>query len=306
MKKLFYLIVLTLILGLVLTGSPQGSVQLDSVNIGDTTSEPGHNLMGWTDVWTCGPYNVANKTGDWCACHDGGTGVGNMRLIWGDGGETCALGNNWASVDLDVGCNWAKTLRLDHLDGAGDDGFNVYVNENLVGTYVATSETANVWYVTDFNISEWNFTGELTIKFVATGSAWSGCGTYGQVAFNLIELYGGPVSATVDIDPDELNLDAGGKWITAYIELPTGYDVNDIELSSVILEDGANTVEAQLKPTKVGDHDEDGVLDLMVTFDRAIVAGWFVQGDTKLLTLTGTVGGICFEGSDTITTITED
>ena len=301
------IIILTVILGLVLNGSSQSLVPLDSVNIGDATSESGHNLVGWTDVWTCGPFNVANKTGDWCACHDGGAGVGNMRLIWGDGGETCDTANNWASVDLDVNCNWAQTLKVEHLDGSADDGFNVYVNNTYVGTY-EDQYPSNTWTETEFNISSGNYTGLLTIKLEATAPAWGGCGTYGQVAFNLIELYGGPVSATVDIDPDELNLDAGGKWITAYIELPTGYDVNDINITSVELWiwDSSASVMAQPKPTKIGDHDVNGIPDLMVKFDRAAVASWFEQGDTKLLTLTGTVGGIYFEGSDTITTITED
>ena len=303
MKKLLYLIVLALILSLVLTGSSQSLVQLDDVNIGDTTSEIGHDLVGWTLIWTCGPYSVPLRQGNWCACH----ADGNMRLIWGDGGETCASGNNSASVDLNVNCDWAQTLKVEHLDGAGDDGFDVFVNGIYIDTYEATPETDNVWYVTNFDISPWNFTGELTIEFVATGSAWEGCETYGQVAFNTIKLWGGLVSATVDIDPDELNLNARGKWITAYIELPSGYDVNDIDINNVELCYGTNCVKAELKPTKIGDHDLNGVDDLMVKFDRATVAGWLQQGDIPTFTLTGiTVGGICFEGSDTITTITED
>jgi len=289
MKKLTYLIVLALILGLVLTGSSQGLVQLDSVNIGDTASEAGHNLDGWTKIWSgCG----------WCGPDS------DMRLIWGDGGETCAPENNWASVTLDAGALYAKTLRVEHLDGAADDGFYVYIDGKQVDVYT-DQYLSNTWTATVFDISSYNFSGLLTIKFEATAPAWGGCGTYGQVAFNMIELWG-PVSATVDIDPDELNLDAGGKWITAYIELPSGYDVNDIAISSVeLLYDGSSEY-AQIKPIKVDDHDEDGVPDLMVKFDRADVANWFTPDDTKTLTLTGTVGGICFEGSDNITAITED
>jgi len=315
MKKLTYLIIVALILGLVLTGCSLLSnisqvpatgqsgttylmkglsfdpVLLDSVNIGDTDSELKHDLEGWSDIWSgCG----------WCGLD------ANMRLIWGDGGETCDSENNWASVVLDVGCKTAKTLKVEHLDGAADDGFDVYINGTHVGTYVDQYPT-NTWTTTEFNISSGHFTGLLTIKFEATAPAWGGCGTYGQVAFNMIELWGGAISATINIDPDELNLNARGKWITAYIELPSGYDVNDIDVSCVKLCDGSNCVTAISKPTKIGDHDVNGVDDLMVKFDRANVATWFTQGDTKLLTLTGiTVGGICFEGSDTITTITED
>jgi len=35
------------------------------------------------------------------------------------------------------------------------------------------------------------------------------------------------LSATVDLDPDTLNLESKGKWITCYIELPEGYDTGD-------------------------------------------------------------------------------
>jgi len=35
------------------------------------------------------------------------------------------------------------------------------------------------------------------------------------------------LSATVDLDPDTLNLESKGKWITCYIELPEGYGIGD-------------------------------------------------------------------------------
>ena len=44
-----------------------------------------------------------------------------------------------------------------------------------------------------------------------------------------------PIVATVDFDPDTLNLGSGGEWVTAYIELPDGYDVAGIDASSVLL-----------------------------------------------------------------------
>ncbi len=98
---------------------------------------------------------------------------------------------NWASVTLDAGLAfWAVKLSLQHLDGAADDGFKVYVNGVLVGTYVATP--INTWVTTEFDISSWGYSGLLTIKLEATGSAWGGIGTYGQVAFNEIELSGEP------------------------------------------------------------------------------------------------------------------
>jgi hypothetical protein len=39
----------------------------------------------------------------------------------------------------------------------------------------------------------------------------------------------------IDIDPDTLNLKSKIKWVTAYIELPGGYDVADIDVGTVKL-----------------------------------------------------------------------
>ncbi len=118
-----------------------------------------------------------------------------------------------------------------------------------------------------------------------------------------------PLAATVDIDPNTLNLWSNGNWITTYIELPEGYDVHDIDLSAIELND---TVAAELYPTCVGDSDGDGIPDLMVKFDRAAVAAYIManvdstllterRGVTITLTVTGNLGdGTAFEGSDTI------
>lgn len=43
------------------------------------------------------------------------------------------------------------------------------------------------------------------------------------------------IVATVDINPDTLNVKSNGEFITAYIELPVGYDVMDIDCSSIRL-----------------------------------------------------------------------
>jgi len=109
------------------------------------------------------------------------------------------------------------------------------------------------------------------------------------------------VAATVDFKPDTLNLGSKGRWITAYIELPEGYDVNDINIESVELE---GLVEAEDSPTNVGDYDDDGVTDLMVKFDRASVQEILDAGDEVAITVTGELtGGMPFEGTDTIRVI---
>ncbi|MCJ7423091.1 hypothetical protein MUP01_02335 [Candidatus Bathyarchaeota archaeon] len=111
------------------------------------------------------------------------------------------------------------------------------------------------------------------------------------------------ILAGVDFDPDTLNLRSSGKWITAYIELPEGHNVADIDASTVLLNE---TVAVDFSaPTTVGDYDGDGVPDLMVRFDRAAVSDLILSQDITsgnvVLTIRGRLcDGTIFEGSDTI------
>jgi hypothetical protein len=109
------------------------------------------------------------------------------------------------------------------------------------------------------------------------------------------------ITATVDIAPDTLNLKSKGKWITCYIELPEGYNVSDVDVSTIMLND---TISAELHPMEIGDCDDDGILDLMVKFDRQTAMVLLSVGEATL-TVTGEVDGTPFEGSDTIRVIDE-
>jgi hypothetical protein len=66
-----------------------------------------------------------------------------------------------------------------------------------------------------------------------------------------------------------------------------------------------DTVPALSKPTKVGDHDEDGIPDLMVKFDGKAVQNTLSVGDEVEVLITGEVNGIRFESTDTIRVIDE-
>ena len=112
----------------------------------------------------------------------------------------------------------------------------------------------------------------------------------------------GPVQATIDIDPDTLNPESQGKFVMAYIELPEGWDVADIDVSTVTLEvEGAyGSVAAAPSPTAVGDEDGDGIPDRMVKFSREAVVA-LLDGRTGDITfrVKGEVSGSPFEGTDT-------
>jgi len=97
----------------------------------------------------------------------------------------------------------------------------------------------------------------------------------------------------IEIHPATLNKNSRGKWMTCYIEFSGSYDVNDIDLDTILLE---NSVPAEQWPTCIGDHDFDGIPDLMVKFDLSAVQSIVDLGRVEL-TVTGEVGGVAFSGS---------
>lgn len=114
------------------------------------------------------------------------------------------------------------------------------------------------------------------------------------------------LSATFNIGPETLNLKSQGQRITCYIELPEGFNPEDIDFSTIMLSD---TIPAELEPTEIGDYDGDDVIERMVKFDRQAVINYLVglgvhHKDEVVLTIAGTLNdGLPFEGEDTIRVI---
>jgi hypothetical protein len=90
--------------------------------------------------------------------------------------------------------------------------------------------------------------------------------------------------------------------MTAYIELPESYPVDDIDESSITLSIDGNDFGAIESIKEIGDHDENGINDLMVKFDRQAIISMFKEGLFDL-TISGLVNGSQFEGVDTIRVI---
>lgn len=129
-----------------------------------------------------------------------------------------------------------------------------------------------------------------TYKAVAnlnTGKAIKPAFSSAPVDFTITEI----INAIIEIDPGKLNIESEGKWVTAHIELPEGYNVADIDVSSIEL----NGVIAEETSAKISDH------KLKVKFNRASVQSILSPG-VNIVTITGTLtSGIKFEGTDTIT-----
>lgn len=113
------------------------------------------------------------------------------------------------------------------------------------------------------------------------------------------------IEGTLEIKPETLNTKSKGGWVNAYVELPSWYDVGNIDLASLGLwyEDELLS-EPKDHPLKVGDFDGDGVPDLMVKFSRKDIVSYLVSEDISgevVLSVKGTVDGVSFSAFATVT-----
>ena len=104
------------------------------------------------------------------------------------------------------------------------------------------------------------------------------------------------IEATIDIDPNTLNLQSKGKWITCYISLPADYNVVDINSASIVLEDNIKAAWTWV---------DDEAQIIMVKFSRSEVESILQPGQVELKVSGEFINGRRFEGTDTINVINE-
>ena len=104
------------------------------------------------------------------------------------------------------------------------------------------------------------------------------------------------IEAAIDLDPDTLNLNSKGNWITCYISLSAGYNIADIEPGSIMLG-------GQIPAEQKWFEQEDQIL--MVKFSREAVGGMLEGqlGDVALTVAGQLTDGTKFEGTDVITIV---
>ena len=168
-----------------------GCTVTDLVDVGDPTSEAGHNPDGW------GPIEPDHSGGNYGGAED-------CRVVYAS--EANGDGNNWATLDLDFGEgeHTAKCLVVQHLDGAAQDAFEVYVyppghpeSAVLVYTYAGDDLTSEVWYWSTITVFA---SGVQTVRLVSTQPPWAQWATYGQMAFDTILVEDcQPVKDVVDV-----------------------------------------------------------------------------------------------------------
>jgi len=293
------------------------------------TSDGGYAIACRTSSFGVGNYDFwlikTDSSGniEWSQTYGGSSVDWGQSLVQTDDGGFAILGNSksfgaglddfWLIKTNATGeMEWSRTYG-----GASYEGTSCVVQTND-GGYVMTGWTASYgagsndfWLIkTDSSGNiEWSQTyGDVGLEesnaVIQTSdggyaiAGWTGSFGVGNYDFWLIKLAPVEIPATVDIDPDTLNLKSNGQWITAYITLPEGYNVEDIVLETVYL-DGIPAAWSEI---------QDGVY--MAKFDRATVQAFLTNEPDydsapkfydMTLTITGNlIDGVPFEGSDTI------
>jgi predicted GH43/DUF377 family glycosyl hydrolase len=101
------------------------------------------------------------------------------------------------------------------------------------------------------------------------------------------------IEAEVECGPQTLNMGSMGQWITCYIELPLPYDPRDIDANTILM-NGVLAPEldprygfVSLEDSYIVDHDEDGIEERLVKFDREAVQDIAIITRQWEITLTG-------------------
>ena len=175
--------------------------------------------------------------------------------------------------------------------------FEIYSNGTLIKSITGIPQ--NVSGITSVTLST-PLTDNTTYNWRARAYDGDRYGAWMDMATFSIHLSVTNITATIDFDPNTLNKKSNGNWVTVYIELPAGYNINNIIISSIRLQ---GTIHAEPWPYCIGDYDNDGIPDLMVKFKRADVINILPNGDNVQILVTGTVGTTTFEGVDTIRVI---
>ena len=301
--SIFFAVVLAVSLMLVpatsVGATNSSTILLDSVNIGDTTSEAGHNLLGWSDPWT------------WGGGYGGGDD-GTFRLLMGPG-DGCTDHED-AYFTMSAGAMCADKLVLHHLDGSQPDDFIVYVLDGgvytLIGSY-AKQTSGETWETSEYYFSPRG--GEIQFKLLATSPVQSWCLAWGQVAFSWAELYG-PYPVTIDIkpgsDPNSINLKDQGVLPVAILG-SEDFDVYTIDLAKPITLGGTSVTsrgsgkKAPKLAVSFEDVDGDGLMDLVAFFrvQELVDSGALDENTTELMLEAETTGGVPISGTDTVNVV---
>jgi hypothetical protein len=176
---------------------------LDVVDIGNPDSELGHALAGW------GPIEPEAS---------GGTfgGIADCRVAYASAAN--GDGEDWATVDLNFGeVETTKCLEIDHLDGAAQDSYEVYIypaghpeEAAFVFAYAGDNLTEEIWGRKRAVVTA---ACMQTVKIVSTGPLWGNWELYGQLAIDTLRVEAcTPTAVFEQPDPGDLKALMQPAW----------------------------------------------------------------------------------------------
>jgi hypothetical protein len=198
-------------------------------------------------------------------------------------------------------------LSIDvEVENLGDDTatFDLYTLAN--NTLVETKPTSLEKGISSTIAFEWDTAGfdlgNCTIRVYASPVLGEGNVDDNIYIGGPVKILASGISATIEFSPNTMNLKGVGR-IAAYIELQEGYDVNNINVSSILL-NRTIPVDLSESPT-IGDYDNDTIPDIALYFNRTTLSEYIVsQGITSgnvTLAITGELNdGTPFEGNNTV------
>ena len=95
------------------------------------------------------------------------------------------------------------------------------------------------------------------------------------------------LAADSSVEPNTLNLDSNGKWMSARVELPPEFNPADIVIETVRFN---GVVPAATSPFSYSeDFNGNGIPDLLFKFDRSLIEDILPEGEDVVVTVTGEI-----------------
>ena len=184
------------------------------------------------------------------------------------------------------------------INNGAKKNYNFYLEQ--IGTYpgkyinpdpIEIKENAANW-VTPY---DWN---DLAHTYVQVDQDYGNDGTIDDTKILTV------LRATIDIDPDTINLRSTGQYVTMYIQLPIGYDVRDISITSIRI----LTIQGYMLDVPIGttgpyaikDYNYDGINDLMVKFNRKSLTNILKAGLSEIGVIGTLLDGTYFSDTDVV------
>jgi parallel beta-helix repeat protein len=107
------------------------------------------------------------------------------------------------------------------------------------------------------------------------------------------------IEAVIIIDPNSLNPKKKGDTLTAHIEFPSDLPVEEIDVSTILLND---SVSPEKEHSSIGDFDNDGVPDLLLKFNLRDRSRFLPLSNGNIeMTISGRLkNGLLFEGAHSL------